>query len=193
MGEYLTYYEIADRLGVEITTVRRSVKRLSKSHNIYPLYQTTPSSKGARVYCLGIDDANILFSWFENRGTTAPEDQIDSASFQRYGYFYIVQLVPELMPERVKIGYTDNLESRLIEHQTSAPTAIYVKTWECKRSWDQSAMDCITRDGCHLVMNEVYEGDIEGFIKRGESFFNIMPKRKHKIPLSKHSPLNQDK
>jgi hypothetical protein len=192
MPEYLTYYEIADRLGVGIDTVRRSVKRLSKSHDIKPLYQKTSTSKGARVYCLSIDDANALFSWFEDRSQTESEDPNNLAAFQRYGFFYIIQLVPELIPERVKIGYTDSLETRLNEHRTSAPTAKYVKTWECKRSWDQAVMDSITRDGCELIMNEVYEGNIDGFIERGDAFFNVMPKRDNKVPLSKHSPLNEN-
>jgi hypothetical protein len=192
MPEYLTYSEIADRLGVGIDTVRRSVKRLSKTHDIKPLYQKTPSSKGTRVYCLSIDDANVLFSWFEDRGQTASEEPNDLASFQRYGYFYIIQLVPELMPQRVKIGYTDSLENRLCEHQTSAPTAKYVKTWECKRSWDQAAMDSITREGCQLVMNEVYEGEIDGFLTRADAFFTVMPKRDNRVPLSKHSPLYEN-
>jgi hypothetical protein len=164
----------------------------SKTHGIKPLYQKTPSSKGSRVYCLSIDDANVLFSWFEDRSQTASEELNDLASFQRYGYFYIIQLVPELMPQRVKIGYTDNLENRLNEHQTSAPTAKYVKTWECKRSWDQAAMDSITREGCQLVMNEVYEGDIDGFLRRADAFFSVMPKRDNRVPLSKHSPLNEN-
>jgi hypothetical protein len=176
MPEYLTYSEIADRLGVDITTVRRSVKRLSTSHNIKPLYQKIPTSK-MMIYCLSIDDANVLFSWFEGRSQTEPEEQNSLASFQRYGYFYIIQLIPELMPQRVKIGYTDSLETRLNVHQTSAPTAKYVKTWECKRSWDQAAMDSITRDGCELIMNEVYEGNIDGFIERGSFFLRHAKER----------------
>ena len=190
MPGYLTYSEIADRLGIDITTVRRAVKRLSTSHNIKALYQKIPNSK-MRQYCLSIDDANIFFSWFEGRSQTESEEPNNLASFQRYGYFYIIQLIPELMPQRVKIGYTDSLEVRLSSHQTSAPTAKYVKTWECKRSWDQAAMDSITRQGCELIINEVYEGNIDGFIARGDAFFAVMPNRDNKVSLSKHSPLNE--
>ena len=192
MPEYLTYSEIADRLGVDITTVRRSVKRLSASHNIRRLNQKTPTSRGSRVDCLSMDDANALFSWFEDRTQTESEDPNSPATFQRYGFFYIIQLIPELMPQRVKIGYTDSLETRLSEHRTSAPTAKYVKTWECKRSWDQAAMDSITRDDCELIMNEVYEGNIDGFQERANAFFSLMPKKDNKVPLSKHSPLNEN-
>lgn len=45
-----------------------------------------------------------------------------------YGFFYIIQLIPEVLPNRVKIGYTDNLDVRLKEHQTAAPTAKLIKS-----------------------------------------------------------------
>ena len=116
----------------------------------------------------------------------------DSSAFDRFGYFYIIQLVPEALPNRVKIGYTDNLNTRLREHQTAAPTATFLGHWKCEWLWDQAAMDSITRIDCHLVMNEVYEGDIEGFLNRAEEFFSLMPQNTDKPKLSAHSPLNKN-
>jgi len=52
-------------------------------------------------------------------------------------------------------------------------------------------MGSITREGCQLVMNEVYEGDIEGFLSRAKEFFNIMPENSKKLGLSEHSPLKK--
>jgi len=53
-------------------------------------------------------------------------------------------------------------------------------------------MDSITRIDCHLVMNEVYEGDIEGFLNRAEEFFSLMPQNTDKPKLSAHSLLNKN-
>ena len=50
-------------------------------------------------------------------------------------------------------------------------------------------MDSITRDGCKLVLNEVYEGAIEGFLERGEQFFSVLPNPDSEKELSEHSPL----
>jgi len=183
MPDFVTFRELADQIGVEITTIRRNVKRL----NLEIRNEKTETSKGALVQCLSIDNANNLISHFENRDK--PNSESDSAALDRFGYFYIIQLVPEVLPNRVKIGYTDNLETRLREHQTAAPTAIYLGHWKCKRSWDQAAMDSITRVDCSLVMNEVYEGDIDGFLNRAKEFFNVMPKSSDKLKLSEHSPL----
>ena len=144
------------------------------------------------MHCLSVDDSNKLISYFENRNKPISWENIDKVSFLRFGYFYIIQLIPEAMPNRVKIGYTDNLEARLREHQTSAPTAKYIDHWKSKRSWDQAAMDSITREGCEFVINEVYEGDIKGFLNRAEEFFKVMPKTNKKT-LFKHSPLKKEK
>lgn len=50
-------------------------------------------------------------------------------------------------------------------------------------------MDSIARENCKLVMNEVYEGDVEGFIHRANNFFSQMPNSNTNTPLSEHSPL----
>jgi len=113
----------------------------------------------------------------------------ESGQFDRYGYFYLIQLVPEALPNRIKLGFADNVQKRLAEHRTAAPTAKLLKAWPCKRSWDYAAMDSITRGGCKLVLNEVYEGEIQGFVERGEHFFSVMPNPDIEKELSEHSPL----
>ena len=50
-------------------------------------------------------------------------------------------------------------------------------------------MDSITREGCKLVLNEVYEGDLQGFIARSDAFFAVMPKSDVENELSEFSPL----
>ena len=50
-------------------------------------------------------------------------------------------------------------------------------------------MDSITRNGSKLVLNEVFEGEIRGFIERGDAFFAIMPNPDTEKDLSEHSPL----
>lgn len=192
MAEYLTFAEIAERLGVSDRTVRRAVQKVAKDLEITVVRRTTPTSKGAKVNSLCVDDANKLFSCFEEKDRIITSGDESLSSFQRYGHFYIIQLVPEAMPNRVKLGYTDNLETRLAEHQTAAPTARYLGTWECKRSWEQAVIDSITRKNCELVMNEVYEGDIEDILRGAEDFFKLMPKGDYKIPLSNHSPLKTE-
>lgn len=187
MENYVTFQEIVDELGVGIDTVRRNSKRL----NLEIVRKKTSSSKGALVNCVSREDAEKLKDFFDQRKTYEFNSGTSDHSVRRYGYFYLIQLVPEALPYRVKIGYTDNLEQRLTDHRTAAPTSRLIKSWVCKRAWDLAAMDSITRENCKHVLNEVYEGSIEGFIERGDMFFNNMPNSNEAIILSEHSPLSE--
>ena len=186
MNNYVTFYEIAEEAGCGIDTVRRNAKKLG----LEIIKTKTPSSSGALVNCLSRQDADAIISFFDQRGKGASAESASDISIQRYGYFYLIQLVPEALPNRFKIGYTDNLEQRLSEHRTAAPTSKLTKSWDCKRSWDQAAMDSITREGCEHVLNEVYEGEVDGFTSRGDSFFINMPSKESDMQLSQHSPLH---
>jgi hypothetical protein len=183
MSELIGIAEIAKRLNVDGTTIRRLIARESDT-----LKLDLRRGKGDKLL-LTREDADKLIASYEARRGPISAMAEDDEKFDRYGSFYIIQLVPEALPNRVKIGYADNVEQRLIEHHTAAPTAKLLKAWSCKRSWDYAAMDCITREECKLVLNEVYEGDINGFLERAEQFFAIMPDPDTERELSEHSPL----
>ena len=192
MAEYLTFDQVAEMVGVEVTAIRRAVKIIQFSTGI-EILKGKVIGRSRRALCVSDNHANLIIEHFVSRqsqialvSNLAPSVNLTAGG---YGFFYIIQLVPELAPNRVKIGYTDNLETRLKEHQTSAPTAKLIGAWSCKRAWDKAAMDSITRLNCHHVMNEVYEGDIEAFVSRAYAFFEVMPSKDLKIPLSPHSPL----
>lgn len=75
----------------------------------------------------------------------------------------------------MKIGYTDNLDVRQSDHRTTAPTLKLLKSWPCKRTWEEAAKASITREACRQVGDEVFDGDIHGFITRANDFFAVMP------------------
>jgi T5orf172 domain len=191
MEDYVSFQELAKRLGVSYDTVRRSVAKFGDELGITVERRKVAGSKGALTQCITVAAANDLVAFLEDKPKSDQVGTESDVSFRRYGYFYIIQIIPEVLPNRVKIGFTDNLHQRLREHQTSAPTARFVKHWECKRSWDQAVMDSITRENCALVMNEVYEGDVESFVFRADAFFALMPTSATEIPLSESSPLRQ--
>lgn len=183
MAEMVGLAEIAKRLNVDSTTVRRLIARESDA-----LQLEVHRGKGDKLLLTKDDAETLIASYLARRGPVTSSSE-ETAKFDRYGYFYVIQLIPEALPNRVKIGFADNVEKRLAEHRTAAPTAKLLKAWPCKRSWDYAAMDSITRDGCKLVLNEVYEGDIQGFIERAEQFFAVMPNPDSEKELSEHSPL----
>ena len=183
MSELIGFAEIAKRLNLEVTAVRRLVARKSEE-----LQLTLHRGKGLKLF-LNREDVDKLIADYEAKRGPLSSTLEEEAKFDRAGSFYIIQLIPEALPNRVKVGYADNVDQRLNEHHTAAPTARLLKSWPCKRSWDYAAMDSITREDCKLVLNEVYEGEIDGFVKRGDAFFALMPNPNNEKELSQHSPL----
>lgn len=183
MAEMVTIPEIAKRLQVDGGTVRRFIAKISDTLQVDP-----HRGKGDKLL-LSREDAQQVIAAYEARRGPIQLEVENAEKYDRFGFFYLIQLVPEALPNRIKIGFADNVEKRLGEHRTAAPTAKVLKCWPCKRSWDYAAMDSITRDECKLVLNEVYEGDVDGFVQRGDAFFAVMPSPDTERELSEHSPL----
>ena len=191
MSEDVSFKELAIQLEVDQSTIQRLVQKHGDHLGLNLKRGETNTINAKWAYFLSKDDADKLLAFYEARRTLPVSAEFDDASLQRFGTFYVIQLVPEALPNRIKVGYTDNLEDRLASHRTAAPTARVLSTWPCKRSWDYAAMDCITREGCVWVLNEVFEGDPQGFINRANAFFAIMPKADVSRSLSDHSPLRK--
>jgi hypothetical protein len=100
--------EIARRLGVDMATVRRLIARESEA-----LQLTLHRGRADRLL-LSKDDADRLIASYEARRGPFADAAEDSAKFDRYGVFYVIQLVPEALPNRVKVGFADSVEKRLI-------------------------------------------------------------------------------
>ena len=183
MSDLIGLAEIASRLNIDNRTVRRLLAQEAESLGI-----EIQRGKGDKVLLERNDAERLIESYFARRGPVQVNSE-DTVKYDRFGYFYLIQLIPEALPDRIKIGFADNIDRRLVEHRTAAPTAKLLASWPCKRSWDYAAMDSITRSNCKLVLNEVYEGEVNGFIQRAEEFFALMPNPDSERELSEHSPL----
>ena len=192
MTDHVSYKDLARRLGIDPTTVRRLIERFGSQLKISLRKGQSNTSNAKWAHYLSREDADRLVAFYESRSGQRDTPESED-TFQTFGVFYIIQLIPEALPNRIKIGYTDSLDKRQAEHQTAAPTARVLASWPCKRSWDYAAMDSITREGCTWVLNEVFEGDPEGFVSRGNAFFAVMPKAESDRELSEHSPLKKER
>ena len=189
MTDNYSIKQVAQELGIDPTTVRRLIEKVGPQLGIEVRKGRAATSNAKWSHFLTRDDADKLITYYRAKEAVTPDRPPTGEPVSEYGVFYIIQLVPEALPNRIKVGYTDNLEKRLAEHQTAAPTARVIGSWPCKRSWDYAAMDSVTRTGCAWVLNEVFEGDPQGFLDRAEAFFALMPRTSSERPLSEHSPL----
>jgi hypothetical protein len=139
-----------------------------------------------RAAYISVKDAEKLIT--EYRAKHPKKNLISNQTdFDGFGLFYIIQLLPDEIPDRIKIGYTDNLTQRLSDHRTSNPTLKLLKSWPCKRTWEHAVIASVTRAECINIGGEVYEGRAIGFVERAEKFFELMPQ-----PEKGNTPVNSN-
>ena len=87
----------------------------------------------------------------------------------------MIQLEPDHDPGRFKVGFAANINERLRAHRCSDPFAEILKTWACRRTWERTAIDCVTAT-CEQVHTEVFRTESLDDVKaRCDAFFDIMP------------------
>lgn len=183
--DYVSLKELAAELGMDRSHARRYVLNLG----ISPTKRRTPASSGQLTLTVSAQEADFVRRTREEQGFLSSETAVTTEK----GYFYIIQLVPDLDPNRLKLGFADNVEARLAQHRTSAPTAKLLKSWPCKRSWERTAIDALTAVAGRLILNEVFEfSDVDAVLKRGDEFFALLPDPAHDVPLSDKSPHRQE-
>lgn len=166
-NKYVTLTQLASELGLDRSNMRKYVLK----HGFSPVRIRTPRSRGQLTLALTLDEAETIRELRQSQGFVKSQPVENST-----GYFYIIQLIPEFAPNRVKLGFASDVQARLSTHRTSAPTARLVKFWPCKRSWESTAIASMTRIECELIAGEVFEcRSLAGLIARSDEFFAILP------------------
>jgi hypothetical protein len=181
--EFISIKELADRLRMDRSHARRYVLKLGYAFH----KRRTQDSGGQLTLCVSTPEAEEIISQRADQGFTAS----NVVTVSDVGVFYVIQLVPELDPKRLKLGFAESIDQRLSQHRTAAPTAKVLRAWPCKRTWELTAMDSLTRLNCRLILNEVFEcDDSEALVARGDVFFSLLPQPGIRTPLADSSPLN---
>jgi len=179
--EFVSLKQLAETIGLDRSNTRKYVLKLG----IKPHKRRTPDSRNQLTLAVTKDEAERIISERETKGFTSSAKIVESDT----GVFYVIQLVPELDPRRIKLGFALDLSERLAQHKTAAPTATILKSWPCKRAWELTAMDSLSCSNCELIMNEVFEShDLNALLRRGDEFFALLPDPAKKQALSEHSP-----
>jgi len=172
--DYILLKDLAQELSMDRSHARRYVLK-----NDIPMFKVrTAESQGQPTLALTPEDAEAVRELRQSQGYAVGGRPGEAIINNHCGWFYVIQLVPELDPGRAKVGFANDVEARLSSHRTAAPTAELVKVWPCKRSWETAAIASLTREGCESLSAEVFKADdLDSFIKRGDAFFSLMPKK----------------
>jgi hypothetical protein len=91
------------------------------------------------------------------------------------GFFYVVRLMPDVAPNRVKIGYANSLESRLAAHRTTCPRLELAQSWPCRRVFEPAAIAAAVNGSATCYGGEVYDVEsVEGVVHRLDGFFEMV-------------------
>ncbi len=163
---HISVIDAANKLGVS----KGALFRILKRYEVETFKLKSAENHGQKVAHITIEDFEYLKENYVN-----PKALDSETSIECEGLFYLIQLEPELAPNRFKLGFTTNLKDRLSKHRCSAPYAQVVKTWECHVTWEKTAIDAVTQ-GAQRVYEEVYlHESIEKVTERCEAFFNLLP------------------
>lgn len=174
MSDYVSLKQLAEELGLDRSNMRKYVIK----HGFTPVAIRLPETRGQLTLALSKEEAELVKEMRRRQGFIGQPRPVTSNG---WGSFYVIQLVPELDPNRVKLGFTNDLSARLDAIRTAAPTATLLKHWPCMVSWERTAIASITRIGCDLIANEVYRCDsLEELMARGDAFFSLLPSNSDK-------------
>lgn len=159
--------DLAAELGID----RSNLQKFIKKNGIETARMRTRGTRNQSALALtpeAADEVRRLREGFTMDGLPSPP-------VNGWGEFYVVQIAPDLDPRRVKLGYTTNMDGRLASYRTIVPTALVVQVWPCKLSWEQAAIDCVTK-GYPALGGEVFEcPDVQSLLDRCTEFFGMMP------------------
>lgn len=128
------------------------------------------------VLGLSVEDAELVREARLREGYSVQENGNLRPVENGVGVLYLVQIMPDADPLRVKLGYASDANRRLASYRTISPTATIVKTWPCRVTWERAAIDSLTAENCTLIGGEVYVcADIERLLQRGDIFFSCLP------------------
>jgi hypothetical protein len=83
----------------------------------------------------------------------------DQTIFTRYsGIFYLIQLNPKSIPNRIKLGFSNNITRRLQSYHTANPEARLLKQFPCRKYWEKTIIDWIViMAPCKQISDEVFD------------------------------------
>ena len=179
--QFISLKDLAERIALDRSNTRKYVLKLG----IKPHKRRTPDSRNQLTLAVTKDEAERIIAERETKGFTSSAKIVESDT----GVFYVIQLVPELDPRRIKLGFALDLNERLSQHKTAAPTATVLRSWPCRRAWELTVMDSLSVANCRLILNEVFEcDDLAALFRRGDDLFALLPDPTRKRHLSEHSP-----
>ena len=125
-----------------------------------------PKAGNQKVAMINLEGIKILKEYRSD--FNQPEDK-------GIGMFYLLRLLPDIEPNRVKFGYTTDIKMRLKQLKTVCPQLETIKTWNCKSMIEQIVILIATTKEDKRLSAEVFNiSNIDKTISRIDLFFSML-------------------
>jgi len=169
---WVSVKSIAKQMGVDPSSARKHIVKHKKHLGISTQMIRFSGARNQKGLALSEKDAKALMAYREESGFSAEKP----VKKQSGGVFYCVQPLPAEMPNRIKIGFTTDLRSRMQTYRTICPHAKALKTWVCDPTWEAAALASIGRIAVKRIGVEVFEFEsADDVVAAAEAFFEMMP------------------
>src|SRR5262245_42566690 len=134
MEDYITLVQLAAELGLDRTHTRECMLQSGIRPRKVWLSRTNRLS-----LVLTHEEAERIRARQRGEACCEPNGKADGL-----GVFFVIGLVPDLDPNRVKVGFAYDVSARLSHLRTGAPTAVLLRSWSCKPAWQGAVLDGLT-------------------------------------------------
>ena len=170
MGKTYTLKEIAIALGTDKSNAR---KYALKNGFVFEEVRTH-ETKGQKTLCLSQEDYDRLIGIRKDEGFLKSSPV--KSSENGMGWFYIIQLLPNELPERIKLGYTSSWSNRLQTHKTTCPNLKILFEHKIKEVWEKAIIDMLSCVADKQHSQEVFDvNNVDEFIDYAKSIIEKFP------------------
>ena len=101
--DYLSLRKLSEMLGINSSQMRKYVLKLGYN----PPRARTPDSRGKLTYVFTSGEAENIIKARREQGFVTAETRGVPTVTQDVGVFYLIQIIPELSPNRLKLGFAE--------------------------------------------------------------------------------------
>lgn len=175
---YVTLKELAEEFGRDRSALRKWIQKHPSLKHEVKILRVRPigNASGMPSHAFSLADADRIRQARDEEGFGVSIGSHLNNPMTSAGWFYIVQPVPEFDEHRVKLGFAIDIKQRLDTYRTICPHVIVLKAWPCRPTWEHTAMTSITREGCTVLGQELFQcDDLASLVDRADAFFKLMP------------------
>ena len=167
---------LATQLGIDKSHALRWARVICPELGIPMVKGRAPETGRQLTYLWSQEDAERLreerrrLGFAVNGKASLPAMQPTAA-----GAFYVLQAIPELAPQRIKVGFATDLARRIADHRCTLPTAKLLAAWPCEAADERCILRCVMNaPSVNQIGVEVFDGDPGEILARLDRMFALL-------------------